>query len=141
MAASITIQVPIAPLVDRWRIYGVGDPSTGPGVAAGVGSRFEDDATGAVYVKTGSSATAWTLASAGTGGGLPTPSEGAVLYGLGGAWAVLPIGVEGQVLHVESGYPRWGTVTPPIEFLSLLRSPDSSPLLSPDGSSLVPLTP
>lgn len=42
------------------------------------------------------------------GGGTPAPVSGAIMYGTAvPAWARLPIGSEGEVLTVISGFPSW----------------------------------
>ena len=41
------------------------------------------------------------------GGGLPTPSAGALLYGLGTTWGILPVGAASTVLTVSGGLPVW----------------------------------
>lgn len=38
-----------------------------------------------------------------------TPSDGDILYYNAGAWNLLSVGTDGQVLKLDSGLPAWGT--------------------------------
>lgn len=48
------------------------------------------------------------VVNSGASGGTPAPVSGSIMYGtVVPAWARLPIGAEGEVLTVISGFPSW----------------------------------
>jgi hypothetical protein len=119
MSATTTFQIPLHAPTSVWALYGSGDPASGAGVPAGIGSRFTDLASGATHHKASAPDTGWVLVSgAGTGGPtLPVPAEGDLLIGVGGAWVRLARPVSWPtveyVLGIVAGYPAWRTLVAP----------------------------